>query len=316
MSNRHAFDLEDLAVFVEVARAGSFTAAATTLHYTQSGVSRRVAAMEAAVGLPLFTRGARGVRPTAVGSGLLRHADEVLGRAALLSVELDAFRTGTGGRLRIGSFSTANASLVPTALDAFQRERPDVATTVAEALTPQLLDDVRSGTLDCAVVSDYPTGGFDDRSVSLVHLLDDPVLVALPRRHPLAERRRRLRLADLCDERWIAAGPTDDTTVLEAAARQAGFRPKADIRVASWTAKLSFVAAGLGVTLVPGLMAAALRRDLVLEPIADELPPRRVYAALPADTAPLPSAHRFVELLQAAVETGVDAGGAVEGSAP
>lgn len=299
MSKRHAFDLEDLAVFVEVARAGSFTAAAATLHYTQSGVSRRIAALEGAVGLPLFSRVARGVRPTAVGRGLLRHADEVLGRAALLSDELAAFRTGTGGRLRIGAFSTANASLVPTALDVFQRERPDVTTTVAEALTPELLDDVRSGALDCAVVSDYPTGGFDDSAVSLVHLLDDPVFVALPRRHALAGRRRRLRLADLCAERWIAAGPTDDTTVLETAAAQAGFRPRADIRVASWTAKLSFVAAGLGVTLVPGLMAAALRPDVVLEPLVTELPPRRVYAALPAATEPLPSAQRYVEILVA-----------------
>jgi DNA-binding transcriptional LysR family regulator len=298
MSRRHAFDLEDLTVFAEVARTGSFTAAAGALHYTQSGVSRRIATLEAAVGLPLFTRVARGVRTTAVGDGLLRHADEVLARADLLASELDAFRQGTGGRLRIGAFSTANASLVPTALDTFQRERPDVVTTVTEALTPQLLDDLRSGTLDCAVVSDYPLRTVDSRAVTLTPLLDDPVLVALPRHHPLAGR-PRLALRDLCDERWIAAGPTDDTTVLEVAAREAGFRPRADIRVASWTAKLSFVAAGLGVTLVPGLMAAALRPDLVLKPLSAELPPRCVFVALPSDVEPLPSAQRFVELLVA-----------------
>ena len=302
MSNRHAFDLEDLAVFVEVARTGSFTAAASSLHYTQSGVSRRVASLEASVGVPLFARVARGVRPTAVGAGLLRHADEVLGRAALLAVELEAFRSGTGGRLRIGAFSTANASLVPTTLAAFQRERPDVATSVAEALTPALLDELRAGTLDCAVVSDYPTGTVDTTGVELLALLDDPVFVALPKTHPLVTgapgRRGEVRLADLCDERWIAAGPTDDTTVLEAAAAGAGFRPKADIRVASWTAKQSFVAAGLGVTLVPGLMASALRPDLVLVPLGPDLPPRRVLAALPATTEPLPTARRFVEMLR------------------
>jgi DNA-binding transcriptional LysR family regulator len=173
---------------------------------------------------------------------------------------------------------------------------------VAEALTPALLDDLRAGTLDCAVVSDYPTGAVEASGVELVALLDDPVYVALPRTHRLVggssgPRPGEVRLADLCDERWIAAGPTDDTTVLEAAAASAGFRPKADIRVASWTAKQSFVAAGLGVTLVPGLMASALRPDLVLVPLGPDLPPRRVLAALPATSEPLPSARRFVELL-------------------
>jgi DNA-binding transcriptional LysR family regulator len=297
MTFLHGFDLDDLRVFTVVAHAGSFTAAAESLNYTQSGVSRRIAQLEKAAGMSLFVRAARGVRLTSAGTMLLRHATQILAHADVVADELDAIRAGTGGRLSIGAFATANAALAPMTLHALLQERPELRTSVVEDWTPMLVNGVRRGDLDVAVVSDYPTGVIDSDGIDLVHLLDDPLLIALPAGHRLAGE-DEVKLADVAGETWVEV-EVSDTGMLATAAARAGFRPRLDITVASWLAKQSYVAAGLGVTLVPGLVRDALRGDLVIRPIADELGPRHVFAALPRKA--VPAAQRFVELLQATV---------------
>jgi DNA-binding transcriptional LysR family regulator len=297
MTELHRFDAADLRVFCEVARLGSFTAAAGALGYTQSGVSRRIAALERAAGGPLFERRPRGVRLGPAGRALHRYALDVLDRLQAAGAELDAIRSGTGGRLRVGSFPTANAALLPCALRLLRRDRPEVTTTVVEGLTVELLERLRTGGLDLAVVSDYPSGIIEADDLRLVHLGDDPLLVALVRTHRLAAA-DGLRLGDLAGETWIESGTHGTGTVLQAACARAGFTPRIDITVHSWIAKLGFTAAGLGVTLVPGLAADARRRDLALRPLPGDIPSRRVFAALPAGDDPLPAALRLVEDLR------------------
>jgi len=149
------------------------------------------------------------------------------------------------------------------------------------------------------VVSDYPTGVIPSEDVDLAHLCDDPLLVALPRGHRLAGE-PAVDLAELAGESWIEAGGRGDATVLAAAAARAGFVPRTDITVPGWTAKQGFVAAGLGVTLVPTLAAPAMRPDLVLRPLRDEMVRRRVFAARPAAGGDLAAAARLIEILRAA----------------
>ncbi len=301
MTDAHGYTTEDLRVFCEVVRLGSFTAAAGAAHYTQSGVSRRIAALERATGGPLFVREPRGVRLTPAGVVLHRNAVDILGRLAAAGDEVAAVRQGSGGRLRIGGFATANAVLVPAALAEFRRSSPAVETTVVEALTGALIASLRAGELDVAVVSDYPTGVVPTDGLDLVHLCGDPLLVALPPGHRLADV-AVVELRELADESWIEAGAHRDTSVLAAAAARAGFVPRTDITVPGWTAKQGFVAAGLGVTLVPALAARAMRPDLVLRPVRDELAMRRVYVAQVAGAGRLAAATRFTEHLTAAVE--------------
>jgi DNA-binding transcriptional LysR family regulator len=289
--------LADLRVFCEVVARGSFTAAADAVHYTQSGVSRRIAALERATGGALFARGPRGVHLTPAGELLHRHALDVLGRAEATAEEIAALRRGTGGRLRIGSFATANAVLVPAALAAFRRAVPAVETSVSEALTAALLASLRGGDLDVAVVSDYPSGTVPADGVEFTPLCDDPLLVALPPGHPLADA-PAVDLRDLAGESWIEAGPHRGDTVLATVAGRAGFVPRTDITVPGWTAKQGFVAAGLGVTLVPTLAAPAMRPDLVLRPVADELARRRVFVATPAGADRLSAASAFTDALR------------------
>ena len=193
-------------MFCEVARRGSFTGAAAALHYTQSGISRRVAALERATGGSLFARQARGVRLTPAGVALHHHALDILGRMDAAAEEVAAVRHGTGGRLRIGSFATANAVLLPTVLGDFRRSWPGVDTSVVEDLTSALVVALRAGDIDIAVVSDYPSGSVPADGLQLVHLCDDPLLVALPPGHRLAGA-DAVSLADLADESWIEAAP-------------------------------------------------------------------------------------------------------------
>lgn len=308
MTSSHGYEIEDLRVFCEVERRGSFTGAAAALHYTQSGVSRRIAALERATGGPLFLRRARGVSLTPVGAVLHRHALDILGRLEAATADLRAVRRGEGGRLRIGSFATANAVLVPAALARFRDRWPGVETSVVEALTRRLVGSLHAGDLDLAVVSDYPSGVIPAEGLELTHLCDDPLLVALPPGHRLATA-PAVDLRDLADESWIEAGALSDerVTVLAAAAARAGFVPRHDITVPGWTAKQGFVAAGLGVTLVPALAAPAMRPDVVLRPIRDDLAQRRVYVAQLPGGAGLVAATQLTAVLRDVAATALSA---------
>ncbi|MEU4329058.1 LysR family transcriptional regulator [Nonomuraea dietziae] len=285
-------DTNDLRLFHEVAREGSFTGAAELLGYTQSAVSRRIAALERQAGGALFVRLARGVRLTPAGAALRRHAEAVLDRLGKAEEELAAIHRGGGGTLRIGAFATANVWLVPQALKMFTARWPEVELRLVEGLSGRLLDRLEAGALDVAVVSDYPAGL--PAEAETVPLLEERLLVALPLGHRLADR-EVIDLRDLAEETWIEAAPPGQPTILQAACARAGFTPRGGLRVAEWTGKFGYVAAGLGVTLVPELAARAVPGGLVLRPISEEGPRRKVYAALPE--VPLPSALAFVELL-------------------
>ncbi|WP_250574461.1 LysR family transcriptional regulator [Nonomuraea sediminis] len=290
MHDENAFDAATLRLFDEVATSGSFTAAAELLGYTQSAVSRRIAALERAVGGPLFERLARGVRLTPAGAALHRHAVAVLDRLARAKQELAAIHAGSGGVLRIGAFATANVDLVPATMKAFAARHPRVELRMVEGLSARLLDRLDTGALDVAVVSDYPAGLPVDGRL----LLEDRLLVALPRTHPLAVQ-DAVDLRDLAGEVWIEAAPSGQPTQLVAACAAAGFTPRSGLRVAEWTGKFGFVAAGLGVTLVPELAARAVPTDLVLRPLLEHAPTRRVYVVLPDE--PLPAALEFAGML-------------------
>jgi DNA-binding transcriptional LysR family regulator len=190
--------------------------------------------------------------------------------------ELTALREVAGGRVRFGAFPTADSALVPRTLATFRDRHPGVHLSREEGLTPRLLDRLTSGHLDLAIVS--TTGRAPLEAYELHHLLDESLYVAVPTDHPLADQ-GPIRLAQLADADWISGGPRPEGTLLDAALRE-GFRPRIAHVVGEWTAKQGYVAAGLGVTLVPSLAADSVRPDLALLPVLDEgAPARAVYAA-------------------------------------
>jgi DNA-binding transcriptional LysR family regulator len=294
-------DVAWLQVFREVARHGSLTAAARALGYTQSAISRQIAALEAATGARLLDRLPRGVRLTEEGRCLLGHAGAVLDRLDAARRDLEALRDLEAGRLRVGAFASADSALVPRALAAFGAAHPKVALSVVEGNTPVQLARLWEGEVDIAVVSAYPHQTLDADRFDLRLLADDPLIVALPRGHRLAHR-RTLRLAELAGERWIEGFPETSGTLVDAC-RRAGFEPRIDFAVREWTAKQGFVAAGLGLTLVPMLAATAVRPDVVLVPLHrhdndhDDAPVRTVHAATRRGATKPPATAAFLEHL-------------------
>ena len=289
-----------LEVFLEVARRESFTAAAAPLGYTQSAISRQIAALEASLGATLFDRLPRGVRLTAEGRAFLPHAEAVAGRLRAAAADVRAVRTLGGGRLRLGAIPTADMALVPKAIAAFKRAHPAVAVTHAEGLTRALTAQVRAGDLDLAIIGTPDAAPLFD-GVRLRRLMDDPLAVALPVGHRLAGR-DAVRLAELAGENWIAGQARPEETLIagvrDGRARDARFEPVIDYVVLEWAAKQGFVAAGLGVTIIPSLAAAAVRPDVVVVPLDPaDAAPRSVFAATPEGVADSAAVAAFLELV-------------------
>lgn len=165
------FTLTGLRVVREVVRTGSFSLAARRLGYTQSAVSRQIASMESAAGERLFERQARGVIPTEAGSLLSRHANTVLAELETARQALDDLDAHPPGRLRVGSFSTAMAALVPDAIAAFATVRPQTEVLLLEALSSKLMERVASRRLDIGVIN--LTGDPTEGPLRLESLLED-----------------------------------------------------------------------------------------------------------------------------------------------
>jgi DNA-binding transcriptional LysR family regulator len=297
-----AVDLAWLAVFREVAMRGSLSAAALALGYTQPAVSRQISALEQATGAHLFDRLPRGVRLTDEGRCLLAHAEAMLDRMRAAQQDLEDLRDLDAGRLRAGAFDSADAALVPRALAAFRAAHPTVSLSVLEGTSAAILGRLHNGEIDVAVISAYPHQTLDTGHLALHHLLDDPLMVALPAGHRLAgPGRKALRLAELAGESWIEGFPDSSQTLTDACLR-AGFQPQIDFTVRQWTAKQGFVSAGLGLALVPFLAAGAIRPGIVLRPLhPDDAPVRGVYAATWRAIAAPPPVTTFLDCLDAAV---------------
>ncbi|MBC9822569.1 LysR family transcriptional regulator [Terrabacter sp. MAHUQ-38] len=281
-------DTNLLHTFVEVCRKGSISAAAHSLRYTQSGVSRQMAALESELGHVLLIRLPRGVAPTAAGATLLRHAQAVLRGLDRISDALDHPDRGPSTFV-VGAIPSAVQALVPQLVAAHTKSHPDTRILVHEAHSPDLMARTATGELDAAIVTDYPPGLEPTADVVLEHVRDDDVHAIVPAGHRLARATtRRLRLEALADEPWIEDHRGSEQTLRQAAHR-AGFAPRIEHGCGSLAGKVALVGAGLGVAAVPGILVPALGPEVVARRLVDA-PVRAVYLAVhrPASvTAPV-----------------------------
>lgn len=268
------FSVAGLRVICEVARRGSFSAAADALGYTQSAVSRQVALAEQTAGQRLFERHPRGVRLTPAGEIVLRHATAALAELQAAAVALADLHQRRARRVQLGAFSTAMAALVPHALTALAVHQPHVRVVLREGTSERLAERVASGRLDLAIVT--LTSG-PREGVVLDALLDDPLLLALPRGHRLAGL-ARIDPDDLRGEHWIA-GSSDPASTLLGAWTTGSWRPQIAFEVRDWTAKIGLVANGFGITVVPGLSARTLPASVVVAAIDHPMAMRTVAIA-------------------------------------
>lgn len=223
---------------------------------------------------------------------VVRHAEAVLGELDVARRSLSDLDGSRGGRLRVGAFSTAMAALVPGAIAAATEIDPRLQVVLREGLSSTLLAAVARGRLGLAVVTppvQVPAG------VSLTTLVDDPLLVALPRDHRLAGR-GRVPPEELRDERWVAAS-TDPRSTLLGAWADGAWEPDVSLVARDWMAKVGLVAAGLGVTVVPGIAVPALPPTVAVVGIDHPRAVRPVAVAVPADAEGERSRLLFTEAL-------------------
>jgi molybdate transport repressor ModE-like protein len=291
-------DVKRMRVLREVAAKGSFSAAAQSLAYTQSAVSQQIAALEREAGTVLVERNARGVRLTEAGRALVRHADVILARLADAEAELDAIAGLRGGRLRLVSFPTAGATILPRAIGRFRAGHPGVEVLLEPREPREGLASLRAGDCDIAVTVEAAFEPLDDPAVERHHLLDDPMYVCLPAGHRVAGR-IGIRLADLAEESWITGvtGSCPDGVILERACRAAGFEPRVAFQSDDYAAVQGFVAAGVGVCLIPDLALAAVRDDVVVRALQGPPPSRRIIAATLAGGYVSPATAAMLDIL-------------------
>ncbi|MFB4277986.1 LysR family transcriptional regulator [Nonomuraea sp. MTCD27] len=279
------FDITKLRVLVAVADHGSMTLAAAALSYTQPAVSRHIALLERQAGLPLVRRTGAGVELTPAGELLTGHARAVLDRLAVAAGQLAALRPDDPGPIMLGSFSSANVSLVPEVFRRYRGAGPTREMPVPPVMPPVMLpvtvpeqhvDDVRSGRLHLALVTQWDVDGRDLDGLELGFLVEDELLVALPRGHRLAGP--GLTLADLGGESWIEGSHPDCLGPLARLFREsAGYEPAVRFHCDDWTGKQGLVAAGAGITLVPSLARRDVRADIVLTRLHDVDLRRRLH---------------------------------------
>jgi DNA-binding transcriptional LysR family regulator len=299
-------DVRRMRVLREVAERGSFSAAAEALAYTQSAVSQHVAALERETGTRLVDRNPRGLRLTDAGAALVRHADAIVARLAEAEAELEAIAGLRGGRVRLAAFPSAGATLVPAAVAAFRQSHPGVEVELAMAEPVEAIAALRAGEQDIVLTI---AGDDINEGLELTVLLDDPLYVALPADHPRAAS-GRVRLRDLAPEPWLL-GATDrcpDRMVFLDACRAAGFEPRVTIQNDDYNAIQGFVAAGVGVALIPDLALINVREDIVVRSLAGRAPARRILAATTGGCARSPATRAMLDTL-------VEAAGAQSGRA-
>ncbi|AUY54573.1 LysR family transcriptional regulator [Streptomyces sp. CB01881] len=291
-------DVRRLQVLRAVVNGGSVSAAATALGYTPSAISQQVAVLEKETGTALLERVGRGVRPTAAGRLLAEHAAVIERRVAEAGAALADLLAGRSGSLTVRYFATAGASLVAPAVAAFRADHPGVRLDLGMTDPEDPLDEVLQGRADLAVV--VQPRDQDHPGLHLVHLLDDPYRAVLGKGHPLTAK-RVLDLADLAGEPWVGSerpGVCQDT-VLDACAT-AGFRPDFAVDSEDYPTAQGFVAAGLGVALVPLLGLAARRHPgVTVRRLRAPEPVRSIHAAVRRTAWGRPALTRLVAALQA-----------------
>ena len=335
-------DVTRLRVLVAVARYGSVTAAARALNYAQPSVSHHLARLEAETGIKLIQRAGRGIRLTDAGRLLAERAAEVIGRLDAAENELAAYTGLRAGRLRLAAFPSALGTIVPAAAAMLRGKQPSIDLRLTEAEPPEALRMLRAGYVDVALVFRYlPDGSGPDALASgegpegpaAVHggvgghqntafgssgfaededggiditeglrerlILDEPVhlvTAAGPAGGPEPPE-----LADYAGHRWIAGCERCRSYLIRQCAL-AGFTPKVSFTTDDYVAVQALVAAGLGVTTLPGLCLRAARHPGIT---VTELPGarRHVFAVTYGDPPDPPATARLLEVLtQAATD--------------
>ncbi|MEU6270191.1 LysR family transcriptional regulator [Saccharopolyspora shandongensis] len=290
-------DVRRMQVLRAVVTSGSVSAAAANLGYTPSAISQQLSTLEKEAGTPLLEKVGRGLKPTPAGTLLAERAGRIADLLSSTEAELADIRAGRTGLLRVRFFHTASVGLIPPAVAKFRAEHPDVQLDL-RMQEVELVDDVSRGEADLAIIvvgSSVP----ERRGVRFVHLADDPYRMVLPKSHPMAAE-DCIDLVRLAGESWVNSTMTSDdicSRLLRDAYGSAGFTPKVVVETDGTYSAQGFVAAGMGVALVPRLGLDVVHPGVVVRAVRNPEPARRLYAAVRETVADLPATRSLLATL-------------------
>jgi DNA-binding transcriptional LysR family regulator len=280
-----------------VVDAGTFSAAADRLGYTQSAVSQQVARLERSVGAPLFERpgGPRKVLLTPVGQSLVVHARAVVDRLRAAQADIAAIRAGERGSLRVGTLQSVGTKVLPRLLRTFREELPGIELVPLEIQDlAELSAGVESGHFDLSFVPlPLPEGPF-----ALRRLLDDPYVFMAPAGAPEAAL-DAVTLRQVVRLPLIGVRDETEALELETILRRTGVEPTFVFKSNDNPTIQGFVAAGLGYAVLPRLTVDEDDPEIVVLPISSPVPPRRLGIIWHVDRQLPAAAHRFVDLAAA-----------------
>ncbi|QXC62953.1 LysR family transcriptional regulator [Aquihabitans sp. G128] len=274
-------ELRQLEYLVAVAEEGGFTRAAERVHISQSGVSAQIRQLERELGADLFDRTSRSVALTGAGRAALEHARTVLASAQAVRQAVDDVGQVVRGRLVVGMVTGCTITPLFDALAAFHDDHPGVELALVEDTSDRLVDQVRSGALDLALVG---VAGAAPSGLDGLTTISEPVVAAVPRDHALA-RRKRTTLAAVAAHPVVALPPgTGIRAAFDQACTAAGVSPTVALEASAPDAVADLAARGLGVAVLSASMVPADHPDLVAVPITDA----RVPALLALTWKPTP----------------------------
>ncbi len=287
-------EIRHLAALQAVAAEGSFGRAARTLGYTQSAVSQQIAALERIVGERLVERpgGPRAVSLTEAGRLLLRHAEAIVARLRAAEADLAALSEGGAGSLRVGTFQSVGARILPELMRRYRRAWPLVEIALSESNDDrELLGLVERGELDLAfAIVPLPEGPFE-----AAQLLRDPWTLLVPAGSPLAPRGANVSLRDLAEVPLIGFRACRSTLQVEEHVRARGAELQFVFRSNDNGTVQGLVGAGVGAALVPRLAVEPHDESVVAIDLGSKVPPRLVAIAWHRDRYHPAAARAFVE---------------------
>ncbi|WP_314177584.1 LysR family transcriptional regulator [Streptomyces winkii] len=298
------YEVRRLRLLRELAAHGTIAATAEACSLTPSAVSQQLSLLEKEAGTPLLVRDGRRVVLTEAARVLVAASERVLAELERARAEVSALSSSVRGTVRLSSFPSAAVALAAPAIAACRTAHPDLRVQLDEREPEESVRGLRQHTCDVALVYEYNLlPRLPDEGVRLQQLLQEPLVAALPPGHVVRTDGEPLALADLREEPWIA--PHSDNalrTVLERACQQAGFEPRLDYASDDYTVIMSLVQAGLGVSLIPRLVAEPLSTDVQLCEVAGLRLTRKVSVAVRAGASRDPAVTAVTAALREAAD--------------
>ncbi len=279
--------LVQLRVIDAVRRHGSVTEAARELHYTQPSLSHHLARLETEVGARLLQRVGRGIRLTEAALLLADRAAEIIGRVDSATSEVSTLVGLSAGRVRLAGFGSVMSSLVPQAAAILARRHPGLEVALTDTHPEEASELLRAGHVDIAVIFRYADSASEEEGIRLTHLLDDPLF--------LLTTGGGKSLAAHEDSPWIA-GCERCRAHLVGICERAGFSPRLASTTDDMVVMQSLVAAGMGVTTIPGLALRA-HRDPRVTATRLRTPSRQIFAATYGDPPDPPATAALLTAL-------------------